>query len=105
MARPIDADALKAEFPVIGKFEKDLWHSATIRCAIDNAPTIEAAPVVHGRWVDRYGGKYANPIYDCSECGKSALYKPEIDELGTDHFVQVLSDACPNCGTKMDKER
>ena len=69
--------------------------------AATESPTIEAAPVVHGRWVDRYGGKYANPVYDCSECKRKALYKPETDELGTERFVQELSDVCPNCGVKM----
>ena len=40
--RLIDANALKAEFPVIGNFKDDLWHSATVRLVIDNAPTVDA---------------------------------------------------------------
>lgn len=43
--RLIDANALKAEFPVIGNFKDDLWHSATVRLAIDNAPTVASAEV------------------------------------------------------------
>ena len=62
----------------------------------------EVAEVVHGRWVDRYGEKYANHLYECSECKKSALYDFKVDELGHEHAVQVLSDYCPNCGAKMD---
>ena len=54
-----------------------------------------------GRWVDRYGGKYANKCYDCSECKGTALYKPEADELGHWRFVQALSDNCPHCGADM----
>ena len=57
-----------------------------------------------GRWVDRYGGKYANKCYDCSECKGTALYKPEADELGHWRFVQALSDNCPHCGADMRGE-
>ena len=56
------------------------------------------------RWVDRYSGKYANHFYECSECGGGALYEFKRDLMGHDHPVQVLSDACPHCGAKMDEE-
>lgn len=55
-----------------------------------------------GRWIDRYGGKYANPLYECSECKEAALYKSEYDMLFREGFVQVLSNACPHCGAKME---
>lgn len=58
--------------------------------------------VKHGRWVDRYGGKYVNPVYDCSECKKSALFRNDMDLLGNWKSVQYLSDYCPNCGARMD---
>ena len=54
-----------------------------------------------GEWVDRYGGKYANPVYDCSKCGKSAPRKNSMDALGNWHVVQDLADFCPNCGADM----
>ena len=44
--RLIDANALKAEFPVIGNFKDDLWPSGAVRRAIDNAPTVDAVEVV-----------------------------------------------------------
>ena len=69
---------------------------------IDSIQRVDAVEVVHGRWVDRYGGKYANPVYDCSECKKSALYRNDMDLLGNWKSVQYLSDYCPNCGAKMD---
>ena len=60
------------------------------------APTIEAAPVRHGRWVPLSYDGYADgyPVYDeweCSEC----------------HFAcegegEPPLNYCPNCGTKMD---
>lgn len=41
--RLIDADTLKAEFT--GNFN-ELWHYTGVRAVIDNAPTIDAVPVV-----------------------------------------------------------
>lgn len=60
--------------------------------------------VKHGRWVDRFGNKYANHHYECSECKESALYKVEVNELGHERFVQALSDNCPHCGANMKGE-
>ena len=61
-------------------------------------------PVVHAHWVDRYSGKYANPVYDCSECKRRAAYKFENDSLHIGLWVQDLTDYCPNCGAKMDED-
>lgn len=72
---------------------------------IIDAPAADVAPVVHGRWVDRYGGKYANPLYECSECKRRAPYKFENDSLNIGLWVQDLTDYCPNCGARMDGER
>ena len=89
--RLIDADGL---------IEKAYWHGehpdvenlyaegveAVDMCDIDEAPTIEAEPVRHGRW-------YWKPIDErtsertCSVCGQG----------GCDDF-----NYCPNCGAKMD---
>ena len=54
-----------------------------------------------GEWKDQYNGKYANPIYVCSLCGKGTLLKPDINELGNMEMIQALSSFCPNCGAKM----
>lgn len=56
--------------------------------AIEEAPTIDATPVVHGRWelVDE-----AEPQrYGCSKCSCLSWY-------GTYRY-------CPNCGARMDLE-
>ena len=63
---------------------------------------LEAEPVRHGEWIDRYGGKYANHLWECSECKEKALWRFEVDALGKEIAVQDLSDFCPNCGAKMD---
>ena len=62
----------------------------------------EVAEVVHGRWEDKWGGKYANPHYVCSNCKKSAPYKCDYNVIATGLWTQDLTDYCPNCGAKMD---
>lgn len=64
---------------------------------IVNAPTIEAAPVVHGRWIpieyDGYADGY--PVWDLWECSECR------EEHSGDE--DTLTPYCPNCGAKMDK--
>ena len=111
MARLIDADAFIQEhcadckyFRVNGICTHDdpVCGSAQI---VAELPTIDAVEVVHGRWVDRYGGKYANPVYDCSVCGKTAPRRNTMDVLGNWRTEQFFANYCPNCGAKMDGER
>lgn len=64
----------------------------------DNAPTIDAMPVQHGRWIPTEYDCYANgaPVWDkweCSECGHE--HNGEKD---------TLTAFCPDCGAKMDAE-
>ncbi len=54
-----------------------------------------------GEWKDRYENKYANHYYECSVCGKSALYTIKVTNLGNQYPDQVLSEYCPNCGARM----
>ena len=56
------------------------------RKRVDMAPTIDAAPVVHGRWEYNPG----NPSPYCSHCGN------EPDNHGRE------TPYCPNCGARMD---
>lgn len=96
MARLIDADALK---------EAALRNGLTVRldrytgrwpCLlvmdIANAPTIEAAPIVHGVWEKT---SETMPIYRCSVCHERNLFK---------NGDNVFSNYCPNCGAKMNRE-
>ena len=64
--------------------------------AIEDAPTVDAVPVVHGRWLEDYetfvndNGYESEPIqtgWVCSACGSH--------ELSARNY-------CPNCGAKMD---
>lgn len=95
--RLIDADAFREK--VCGWFHKDSQESnevddlaASLIMEIDNAPTVEAAPVVHGKWLDN-GERDKNGVtkpfaISCSVCGSSA---------GTNWHKY-----CPLCGAKMD---
>lgn len=81
--RLIDADAL-------GKFavEADRMGAMLVvgKGHIMAAPTIDAVPVRHGRWIDEHGSLLPR----CSECGE---YSDDADTRSGNY--------CPNCGAKM----
>ena len=86
--RLIDADALKKQcypFPCAIGVE----NAVTIR-AINEAPTIDAVPVVRGEWT--INSDYPDTVI-CSLCG----YKEDMwwADNGTNY--------CPNCGAKMEE--
>lgn len=69
---------------------------------IEDAPTIEAAPVVQGEWIEcdwvKYDGHsecvhYPKEAVKCSNCNNA--FKKEL--LWKDNF-------CPNCGADMRKK-
>lgn len=62
-------------------------------------PAVNAAPVVHGRWITN---KYGETV--CSECDNNAL-QVLTGCLVNRHFEPYKSKFCPNCGAKMDGER
>ena len=94
--RLIDADAL---------VEKAYWHGehpdvgnpfaegveAVDMSDIDNAPTIEAEPVRHGRWINEPCEHFGMIAHTHKDCGYTyASYAEDGDKY------------CPNCGAKMD---
>lgn len=78
---------------------------------VKDFPTIEARPVVYGRWLfDRNTERYF-----CSVCNEEALYTSKDDpifdydweeNLRYSHTETILeehlTDYCPNCGAQMD---
>ena len=63
---------------------------------IEDAPTIDAEPVKHGKWLTT--DAYPHHLY-CSACYKTYLANNEwLDTL------DVPTNYCPNCGAKMDEE-
>ena len=59
----------------------DFYHTSYIVGEINCLPSVEAVPVLHGRWIDEC----------CSECGQY-VYRGDSRNY------------CPNCGAKMDGE-
>lgn len=85
--RLIDADALPRQTQIFEFNGKRMENEIVNAKSIDNAPTIDAVPVWHGRWIDRrYGGSKR-----CSECGY----------IWTDFGYP---NYCPDCGARMDKD-
>lgn len=99
--RPIDADFVqdaltKTITEILSKSQNESTQYvamglASIKTIIDIAPTLDVAPVRHGKWVlvgaDNRG---RGGIWVCrgrDGCGNSYPYK---------------CDYCPNCGAKMD---
>lgn len=92
--RLIDADALKTD---LTRFYDN---EVTAKQLIDEQPTIDAAPVVHGRWVKMTGmlpPEY-HGHYECSEC------QWHMKGLRNSWTREEELLYCPNCGTKMEAE-
>lgn len=71
------------------------WNDA-IDSINENAPTIEAEPIRHGKWVrilDTRFGEKLNDIIGCSVCN---IYFSSMD--------MIRRSYCPNCGARMDAE-
>lgn len=66
---------------------------ARLKRHINDAPAVDAAPVVHGRWIEKvdmvesYLADSTEVFFECSVCES-----PNYGE----------SPYCPNCGAKMD---
>lgn len=60
---------------------------------IDAQPTIDAVPVVHGKWIHLYKNNYR-----CSVCGAWFIFEDENNPYEEGRF-------CPYCGARMDGER
>ena len=85
--RLIDANALSQSFTAMQECAnmRDHVYLMGVLSVIDNAPTIDAVEVVHGRWVfDRPNH------YKCSLC--DAMWS------GVVRFMKF----CPDCGMPMD---
>lgn len=87
--RLIDADRLLSE-----RLKRAYYHLPNGDIAIpiidiEHAPTIDAAPVKHGRWVQE---EDRDNHWHCSNC---------IVVWGVTHRAFKY---CPNCGAKMDLE-
>ena len=84
--RLIDADALMDEA------NSDGAYGYVDAKQISEAPTVDAIPVVHGKWIDvREKRLFGDHYFLCSNC-KSR------------NGSMIPFNYCPNCGAKMDLE-
>ena len=83
--RLIDANALLEHLtPVISDYDYNCRFSAVNVLFINEAPTIDAEPVRHGKWIR---SPYNGFGFVCSECNSAML---------------VQTNYCHRCGAKMD---
>lgn len=80
-------------------------YAIKLKAILSRNPDADVVEVKQGYWKDRFGNKYDNHLYECSVCGKKALYEVYLDELQQTKIRQVLSNACPHCLAKMNVER
>lgn len=85
--RPIDADALDVE--QINCYYGDHCRTEDVQEWLEEAPTIDYAPVIHARWEKQLRG-----VVRCSYCDRGYRI--------TNGGANVLNFAyCPNCGARM----
>lgn len=84
--RPIDADALLEKMHRTSRYFSVVYD-------VDAMPTLDVAPVVHGRWV-LLDECYNEGVY-CSACHKKVYKKCYANQ-------KIKSKFCPHCGAKMD---
>ena len=91
--RLIDADALAAE--ILDTFGSDAGSEdvTVIYGMVINAPTIDAVPARHGKWI-RTGRSniYGGTELVCNLCKDRVM----VQDVSREHY-------CRNCGARMDK--
>ena len=106
--RLIDADAVRQkreDFAVTSNPEMNRFNRMFVDLfnrEIDKAPTIDAVPVVHGKWISVKNPQWPAYSHDkCSICGwlntKNSVCRDEKNKAHSLNF-------CPNCGADMRGE-
>ena len=104
ISRAAALDALDNERKVLIEQERFGAEHVVVHHAwrlIEDLPAVDAAPVVHGRWVKMTGmmpPEY-HGHYECSEC------QWHMKGLRNSWTREEELAYCPNCGAKMDGER
>lgn len=91
MTRLIDADAFKKENERLLHCDFPYLSETTLEELIDEAPTINAEPVRHGKW-----------MFNPSDAFEAMFTKPKCSECGFESADG--GNYCPNCGARMDEE-
>ena len=97
--RLIDADAVIADVKKNNQtnFDKQDWTSRNVCTLLIGAPTIDAVPVVRGKWIIHKpfdsGRHNCNECIECSVCG-----------TWFGHDCYEISNFCPNCGADIRED-
>jgi len=67
---------------------------------IEHAPTVDAVPVVHGKWI-MTGGMKPPEYHHHHQCSVCESYAPMRPPYGS---REMLTPWCPGCNAKMDLE-
>lgn len=107
MAEYFDRDAIYAAFANAGtdvlERESEIIYIAGFSYELvieilDNIPTVNAAPVVHGQWI--IGVDDDDFDVKCSKCEWTDIF--EVAGISAVERIAKAMHYCPNCGAKMD---
>ena len=71
-----------------------------MRADVRNCPTVDAIPVVHGKWIVT-GGMKPPEYHHHHQCSVCEAYAPMRPPYGS---REMLTPWCPGCNAKMDLE-
>ena len=98
--RLIDADALLEQMKRTNRY-------FNVKFDIEEAPTIEAEPVQHGRWewFEEWSPSTPESPKECIDCGwRCGRCKVKLDDMvgwyWDDPYDEPKLNYCPNCGMK-----
>lgn len=96
--RLINADEFPTKHANTGENDYEIGFDDGVQMMLDeiqDAPTVDAVPVIHGHWVANmayYCDESGVVDYKCSECSSYVVYE------------EYLPNYCPNCGAKMEEK-
>ena len=67
---------------------------------VEQAPTIDAVPVVHGHWIDLGVENSTGRLFKCSFCGH--FWNPNKKDVALKR-VDLCPPHCLHCGARMDR--
>ena len=99
--RLIDADEVEKQAYDDVHYHAELedWEFDVVTHYLDHATTIDAVPVVHGRWI-AVDSETPCDEWDCSACGQRRTFLCEMDADDMKDNYRY----CPDCGARMDDE-
>lgn len=103
--RLIDADKLKKAISWFGHHETKDITVRNVMSVIDEQPTVDAKPVVHGK--DRCDEYEGHCEFWCSECGYflyEVIPRGCVDDCDRDCDCDGDFNYCPNCGADIRED-